>query len=54
MNKLPKLGSGKRFTNLTKSLSKQGVKNPEALAASIGRKKYGTVRMNKFAQKGRK
>ena len=37
----PKLGTGKRFKALTTKLSKKGAKNPKALAAWIGRKKYG-------------
>lgn len=40
--KKPKLGSGKRFANLKNSLAnKPGVTNPGALAAAIGRKKFG-------------
>jgi hypothetical protein len=50
----PKLGSGKRFSNLEKSLKRQGAKNPGALAASIGRKKYGNKRMNQMARTGQR
>ena len=46
--KKPKLGSGKRFKNLVK---KTGSK---ALAAWIGRKKYGKKKFQKLATKGRK
>jgi hypothetical protein len=53
MNK-PKLGSGERFKKLTAKLKKQGVKDPEALAASIGRKKYGKRKMRQLAVAGRK
>jgi hypothetical protein len=42
--KLPKLGTGKRFSNLENSLARRGVRNPAALAAYIGRKKYGNKR----------
>ena len=52
--KLPKLGTGKRFANLKNKLSKQGVKNPDALAASIGRKKLGATKFNNLAKKGKK
>lgn len=53
--KAPKLGSGKRFAALKGKLAKQkGVTNPGALAAAIGRKKYGAERMGKLAAKGRK
>jgi len=41
MARKPRLGSGKRFKTLTASLKKRGVRDPEALAAWIGRKKYG-------------
>ncbi len=50
----PKLGSGKRFDKLEKSLASKGAENPGALAASIGRKKYGAEKMAKMAAKGRK
>lgn len=50
----PKLGSGARFKALTKKLAKKGIRNPKALAASIGRKKYGKKKFQKLAAKGRK
>ncbi len=47
---LPKLGSGKRFADLESSLAKEkGIRNPGALAASIGRKKYGKTRFQSIA-----
>lgn len=53
-----KLGSGARFKALKGKLSRQGVRDPGALAASIGRKKYGKQRFQKLAaaasKKGRK
>lgn len=49
----PRLGSGKRFAALTKKLGKRGAKNPKALAAYIGRKKYGAHKMASMAMKGR-
>lgn len=46
-----KVGSGERFAKLENKLSHQkGVTDPGALAASIGRKKYGAKKMNKMAQ----
>lgn len=54
--KKPKLGSGKRFAKLTGEIEKEG-KSPEAakaIAASIGRKKYGAKKMASMAAKGRK
>lgn len=52
--KKAKLGSGKRFSALTAAIKAGGAKNPAAVAAVIGRKKYGTKRMAKMAAKGRK
>lgn len=49
-----KLGGGGRFQKLTKSLSAKGAKNPKALAAYIGRKKYGAKKMASMAKKGMK
>jgi len=40
-----RLGGGGRFAKLKKKLGKKGVKNPAALAAHIGRKKYGKKKM---------
>ena len=48
-----KLGTGTRFKQLTNKLSRQGVKNPNALAAFIGRKKYGKKRFQQLAAKGK-
>ena len=50
----PKLGSGKRFKRLTKKLKKKGAKKPKALAAWIGRKKFGKKKFQKLSAKGRK
>ena len=53
--KRPKLGSGKRFAELKGSLAKKkGVRDPGALAAHIGRKKYGARKMAKMSAAGRK
>lgn len=50
----PKLGSGKRFAALTNKLAKRpGVTDPAALAAYIGRKKFGKKRFAKLSAKGR-
>ena len=50
----PKLGSGKRFKSLTKKLEKKGAENPKALAAYIGRKKYGKKNFQELASKGKR
>lgn len=50
----PKLGMGSRFAALKSQLSKEsGVRNAGALAASIGRKKYGLSKFSSLAQKGK-
>ena len=51
--KKPKLGSGKRFKSLANKLARQGVEDPDAAAAAIGRKKYGNKKMSKMAEKGK-
>jgi hypothetical protein len=49
-----KLGTGARFRSLRSKLSRRGIRNPGALAASIGRKKLGKRRFQKLAAKGRR
>lgn len=51
--KKPKLGTGARFKALKTSLSKKGATNPEALAAWIGRKKFGVKKFASLAKKGK-
>ena len=54
--KKPPLGSGKRFAALTSKLEAKGksAESAKAIAAAIGRKKYGNEKMAKMAAKGRK
>ena len=55
MAKKPKLGSGARFKALANKIARKGsVDNPGAVAAMIGREKYGTKRFQKLASKGKK
>jgi len=54
MARKAKLGTGKRFSSLTKKLKKRGARNPKALAAWIGRSKYGKGRMASMAARGRR
>ena len=54
LKKKPKLGTGKRFKQLSSKLKKKGAKNPKALAAWIGRKKYGPKKIAKLSAKGKK
>jgi hypothetical protein len=49
-----KAGGGGRFKAMEAKVShEKGVKNPAALAAYIGRRKYGAARMAKMAAHGR-
>ena len=54
MAKKPKLGTGKRFAALKAKLAKKGVRDPAALAATIGRKKLGAKKMAQLSAAGRK
>ena len=51
--KKAKLGSGVRFKKLANKMAREGVDDPDAVAASIGRKKYGNKKMTSMAEKGR-
>lgn len=55
-NPKAKLGSGGRFKALTNKLEKSGksAESAKAIAASIGRKKYGAKKMAILASKGKK
>ena len=49
----PELGTGEMFKRLMSALRKRkGVKNPAALAAYIGRKKYGKRRFRQLSAGG--
>jgi len=51
----PKLGSGARFAALkSKIAARGGVSDPAAVAAAIGRKKYGAKKFAQLSAKGRK
>lgn len=53
-SKKPPLGSGARFSALSQALaSRPGVQNPDALAASIGRQKYGKEHFQAIAARAR-
>ncbi len=54
--KKSKLGSGKRFGALSKSIQAEGKSKDQAdaIAASIGRKKYGAKKFAKMGTKARK
>ena len=54
--KKAKLGSGKRFKDVSKAIQKTGKskKDADAITASIGRKKYGKRKFAALSAKGRK
>lgn len=52
-NAKAKLGQGGRFAALKGKLAKKGATNPGALAAFIGRKKYGKSKFQSLAAKGK-
>jgi len=49
-----KLGEWIGFKALKAKLTQKGVKNPGALAAWIGRKKYGKAKFQSLSTRGRK
>lgn len=49
-----KLGTGTRFKKITAQLAAKGASDPKALAAYIGRKKYGRGPFQKMAAAARK
>jgi hypothetical protein len=48
-----KAGSGERFKEVEESAKESGAKDPAAVAAAIGRKKYGKAKFQEIAAKGR-
>lgn len=52
--KMPKLGTGKRFAAVERSAAKGGARNPAAVAAVQGRKKFGAKKMAALAAAGRR
>ena len=48
-----KLGGGGRFQQVMEAARKGGASNPAAVAAAVGRKKYGAKKMAKMASAGR-
>jgi hypothetical protein len=51
---MPKLGTGARFRKLTAELAAKGASDPKALAAAIGRRKYGAGKFAALAKHARK
>jgi hypothetical protein len=52
--KAKKKGTHIGFKRLSNQLKRKGVRNPDAVAASIGRKKYGKAGMAKKSAAGRR
>lgn len=48
------LGQGGRFAAVEASAAASGAENPAAVAAAVGRKKYGAKKMASMAAAGRK
>lgn len=48
------LGEGSRFKKVEAEAKKSGAKDPAAVAAAVGRKKYGQKKMTELAQKGKR
>ena len=52
--KMPKLGSGTRFKHCEEKARASGAKDPAAVCAARGRKKYGKKKFQKMAAAGHK
>ena len=48
------LGEGSRFKAIVKAAKLGGAREPQAVAAAVGRKKYGQKKMTKMAVAGKK
>jgi hypothetical protein len=48
------LGEGGRFAAVKESAAKSGAKDPAAVAAAVGRKKFGKAKFQELAAAGRK
>lgn len=53
MDKKSKLGSGKRFKEVEDKARASGARDPKAVAAAAGIKKYGAAKMEQLAKKGK-
>jgi hypothetical protein len=51
--KLPPLGTGARFKMVAASAARSGATDPAAVAAAVGRKKYGKAGMAALSHAGR-
>ena len=53
MGKSMKLGGGGRFAAVKAAAAKSGASDPGAVAAAIGRRKYGNAKMQSMAEAGK-
>ncbi len=53
-NKKAPLGQGGRFAAVAKAAASSGAEDPNAVAAAVGRKKYGKKKFAALAAKGKK
>ena len=54
MKRKPKLGSGTRFKQVAAKAKASGARDPNAVAAAIGIRKYGKKRMGQLSSAGRR
>jgi hypothetical protein len=54
MARKPRLGSGERFKEVEKEAAEHGAKNPRAVAAAVGMRKYGKRKMRELAKRGKR
>ena len=50
----PLLGTGERFKEIEKDARESGARDPAAVAAAVGREKYGANKMAELSRKGRR
>lgn len=53
VEKTTKLGTGKRFKAIEQEAKASGARNPAAVAAAAGRKKYGNKKMTALSKAGK-
>jgi hypothetical protein len=51
---MAKLGSGKRFREVEREAAEHGAKDPRAVAAAVGIRKYGKRKMQELARRGKR
>jgi len=51
---MARLGSGERFREVEREAAKHGAKDPRAVAAAVGIRKYGKRKMQELARRGKR